>query len=140
MTVPSSVHRACIALLAASAVVVGGWAAFLPMSFYADFPSPGRRWVSTLGPYNEHLIRDVGSMYLALFVLSAWAWWRPEPRALRMTGAAWLVFNGLHLAWHAGHLAAFPLIDRIGNAVSLAAVLAASVLLVLPARAVSRPR
>ncbi|HTJ38510.1 MAG TPA: DUF4345 family protein [Dactylosporangium sp.] len=132
MTVTLAVKRAAAALLAASAVVVGVWAAFLPFSFYSDFPLPGRRWVSTLGPYNEHLIRDVGALYLALCVLAAWSALRPTPQALRMTGAAWLVFNALHFLWHVDHLAVFPAADRIGNAVSLGAVLVLSVLLVLP--------
>ena len=41
------------------ALVVGVWALVLPRSFYDDFPAAGRHWVSALGPYNEHLVRDV---------------------------------------------------------------------------------
>nr|AGS49532.1 hypothetical protein [uncultured bacterium esnapd8] len=52
---------------------MGVWAAVLPVSFYNDFRLPGRRWVSALGPYSEHLIRDVGGLYLALLVLSIYA-------------------------------------------------------------------
>ena len=46
---------------------------FLPESFYADFPFSGRDWVSTLGPYDEHLVRDVGELNLAFSVLLAFA-------------------------------------------------------------------
>ncbi|WP_041840938.1 DUF4345 family protein [Actinoplanes friuliensis] len=126
--------RLVVALLAVSAAVVGIWAAAFPESFYSDFPSPGRNWVSTLGPYNEHLIRDVGGLYLALLVLSVWTWRRPTVAAVRVTGGAWLVFNAEHFLWHALHLQAFPVIDRVGNMVALGGVLVLSVLLLLPDR------
>jgi hypothetical protein len=126
--------RIIVLLLAASAAVVGIWAAAFPVSFYNDFPSPGRHWVSTLGPYNEHLVRDVGGLNLALLVLSTYAWRRPTVAALRMTGAAWTVFNAEHFLWHMLHLEMFPLVDKVGNAVSLGGLLVLSILLLLPDR------
>lgn len=47
----------------------GIWAAFLPESFYGDIPAIRPAWVAVDGPYNEHLIRDVGAMFLALAVV-----------------------------------------------------------------------
>ena len=47
-----------------------------PQSFYDDFPGLGRAWVSVDGPYNEHLVRDVGALNLALLVLFVVAWVR----------------------------------------------------------------
>ena len=47
---------------------VGFQALFTPRSFYDDFPI-GRGWVAMDGPYNQHLVRDVGSLNLALVVL-----------------------------------------------------------------------
>jgi hypothetical protein len=126
--------RWVIALLAITAAVVGVWAAAFPVSFYTDFPSPGRHWVSALGPYNEHLVRDVGGLYLALLVLSVWVWRRPTRDGLRMAGGAWLIFNSVHFLWHMLHLGVFPTIDRIGNAVTLGGVLILSLLLLLPDR------
>jgi hypothetical protein len=131
--------RVVVLLLAISAAVVGVWAAAFPMSFYTDFPSPGRYWVSTLGPYNEHLIRDVGGLYLALLVLSLYAWRRPTVQAVRMTGAAWLIFNAEHFLWHMLHLEMFPTFDKIGNAISLGGVLVLSMLLLLPDRSADAP-
>ena len=121
--------RVVVLLLAVSAAVVGVWAAAFPASFYTGFPLPGRHWVSTLGPYNEHLTRDVGALYLALLVLSLYAWRRPSETTLRMAGSAWLIFNAIHFLWHMLHLGMFPAIDRVGNAVSLGAVLLLSGLL-----------
>ena len=57
--------RGGLLVLAVSALTVGLWALLVPRSFYDDFPLPGRAWVSTLGPYNEHLVRDVGALNLA---------------------------------------------------------------------------
>src|SRR5215210_5301308 len=54
--------RGALAFLSLGELAVGIWALFLPRSFYEDFPSSGREWVSTLGPYDEHLVRDVGSL------------------------------------------------------------------------------
>ena len=127
MSLPAK--RAVVLTLAVSAAYVGVWAAAFPASFYTDFPFPGRHWVATLGPYNEHLTRDVGALYLALFVLSLYAWRRPSETTLRMAGSAWLVFNAWHFLWHALHLGMFPMIDKIGNVVSLGAVLVLSGLL-----------
>ena len=132
--------RLIVAALAVSAAVVGVWAAAFPLSFYTDFPSPGRAWVSSLGPYNEHLVRDVGGLYLALLVLSVWTWRRPTVAAVRATGAAWLVFNAEHFLWHALHLHVFGTADRIGNMVSLGGVLVLSILLLLPDRPGAVPR
>lgn len=126
--------RIVVAVLALTAATVGVWAAGFPRSFYADFPLPGRGWVSGLGPYNEHRVRDVGGLYLALLVLSTWTWRRPAPSALRMTGGAWLVFNAEHLLWHALHLHGFPVADQVGIMVSLGGLLVLSVLLLLPDR------
>src|SRR3712207_7201681 len=61
--------RGGLLFVAATPLAGGLWALLLPRVFYEDFPLPGREWVSTLGPYNEHLIRDYGALNLALAVL-----------------------------------------------------------------------
>ena len=61
--------RGGLLFLAVTPLVGGLWALFAPRAFYEDFPLPGRNWVSTLGSYNEHLIRDYGALNLALAVL-----------------------------------------------------------------------
>ena len=74
------------AVLALSAAYVGAWAAAFRQSFYQSFPLAGRGWASMLGPYNEHLTRDVGGLYLALFVTTAWSVLRPSPKLFRVAG------------------------------------------------------
>jgi hypothetical protein len=137
MTIKSK--QRIVAVLAVAAAVTGVWAAAFPLSFYTDFPAPGRHWVSALGPYNEHLTRDVGGLFLALLVLSVLAWRRPTPTTLRMTGGAWLIFNAEHFLWHVLHLDVFPAADKIGNVVALGGLLILSVLLLLPDRDPAAP-
>ena len=61
--------RLMLWLLAIANLGVGLQAAFTPRSFYDDFPF-GRGWIAMDGPYNEHLVRDVGTLNLALVVLA----------------------------------------------------------------------
>ena len=127
-----ALKRAAAAVLALSALFVGGWAAIAPAAFYRDFPLPGHEWVSALGPYNEHLVRDVGGLYLALLVISAWAALRPADLLLRVTGLAWLVFGLEHLVFHAAHLGMFGAADRVGMMLALDGTVALGFLLLLP--------
>ena len=61
--------------------VIGLWQAVFPASFYADFPGMGHHWVSPDGPYNEHLLRDVGLGNLAVGTVALVA---------LLTGGVWL--------------------------------------------------
>jgi hypothetical protein len=107
--------RAGLLLLASPPLVVGLWALLVPRSFYGDFPFPGREWVSALGPYNEHLVRDVGALNLALGVLLATAVILLERRLVRASLVAWLVYAVPHLAFHITMLDAFPPFDNLAN-------------------------
>lgn len=104
-------------LLAISFVVVGAWALFLPASFHADFPLD-RAWVALDGPYNEHLVRDVGGLQLALAVVTGTAvrW----SRYTAVAAVAVLLFAIPHLAYHAWHLEPFGPTDAIAQLVALA--------------------
>ena len=122
------------AILAVSAGFVGFWAAIAPQSFYRSFPLPGRHWVSGAGPYDEHLVRDVGGLYLALLVVTLWALVRRQSDQLRVVGLAWFVFSLPHLLFHLDHLDGLTTFDKVGEAGSLALTLILAVLLMLPTR------
>lgn len=131
---------AALAWLAVGGLLVGAWAVVAPGSFYADFPGLGRSWVAVDGPFNEHLVRDVGALQLALVVVTVAALWRGTAGAARIAGAAWLVFGGIHLAYHLGHLDVLGTGDQVAVAASLlASVVAAAVALVAPGRHVGVP-
>ena len=61
--------RIALGYLALVSLQVGVWAQFAPRSFYDHFPGFGMAWVRVDGPYNEHLIRDVGGLNLAIAAL-----------------------------------------------------------------------
>lgn len=121
-------------VLAVAAAYQGVWAAAFPLSFYNDFPGPGLHWVAALGPYNEHLARDVGALNLSLMVLSVWALRRPTREAMAVTGGAWLIYNAIHFLWHVLHLDVFATVDKISVAGILGGLLILSILLVLPVK------
>ena len=136
--------RIVLALLAISALVVGLWAQFAPKSFYDSFPGGGRHWVSVDGPYNEHLVRDVGGLNLALAVVTIAALMWLGPRLISAAAVAWLVYSVPHFLYHLNHLAPYDSVDKVGNMVSLALTVLFPVVLLLlsPPRkaAVSRDR
>jgi hypothetical protein len=104
-------------LIALFMLPVGIQAALFPRSFFEDFPL-GRGWVAnTGGSYNEHLVRDVGTLFLALVVATAWtAMTRAGDRAL---AAAWILQGVAHLSFHAAHLDHLSGGDQAGLLASL---------------------
>lgn len=112
--------RICLGAIGLLMVPVGLQAAVAPRSFFDDFPL-GRGWIAAEGgAYDEHLVRDVGVLFLALIVVTLWAAWRDQfvvPVAI-----AWLVQGVGHLVYHAGHLDGLDGADRVGLVVSLVAV------------------
>lgn len=95
-------------------------AAFAPRSFFDDFPF-GRGWVAAEGgAYDEHLVRDVGVLFIALIIVTIWAAWRRE--AATAVAIAWIVQGVLHLWDHIGHLDNLGSADQIGLVGSLATI------------------
>ncbi len=123
--------RVALAALALTGVGVGTWALLAPASFHLDFPGFGRHWVAPDGPYNEHLVRDVGALYLALGVVAVAAVVRGDRWTAGVAAAGWLTFSVPHLAYHATHLEPFSTSDDVLQLVSLGltVVLAVAVLL-----------
>jgi len=115
--------RVALVFLFLAALTIGLTAAAVPRTFYDDFPFV-TRWVELLPPYNEHLVTDVGGLYLGFTVLFAWAAWTLERTLVRALCVAWLLTAGLHLAIHAGHLDGFGGIDAAAEIASLALLLA----------------
>ena len=127
----TSVARGIAWALAASAAYVGIWAITWPYSFFTTFPGFGQSWVAPLGPYNEHLVRDVGGLYVALLVFSGWAAVKGDAGALRTLGMAWLVFGLPHLAFHAAHRHGFSTLEWAASMTPLTFAAAGAALLVL---------
>lgn len=129
-----TIARAALAITALSAAGVGFVAAFAPRTFYDDFPYVGH-WVDRLPPYNEHLVTDVGALYLGFALLLAWAAATLQRQLVQAACATWILFSVLHLVFHARRLDGFGTGDAIAELVSLAIVVA----LPLVALAAARP-
>jgi hypothetical protein len=119
-------RRVVLLLLALGFLGVGVWAAAMPTSFFTDFPAD-RGWVGADGPYNEHLVRDVGMLHLALAVLTLAAWRFPEPRWIRVVALATLVFAAPHWLYHAVNLEPLAAADASAQTALLTLQVAAAV-------------
>jgi hypothetical protein len=93
-------------------------------------------WVAPDGPYNEHLVRDVGELNLALAVVTLVALVALTPMLVRAVLAGWIVYSVPHLVYHLRHLDPFATDDQVSIIASLALVpVLAVVLLVVEMRA-----
>jgi hypothetical protein len=110
-----------IGLLFLAATTLNGslWALPFPRSFYEDFPLPGRDWVSTLGPYDEHLVRDYGALNLALGILLVATAIFLERRLTRVALVAWLGYAVPHFVFHTTLTEHFSPFDNVGQLGSL---------------------
>lgn len=123
--------RAVLAVYGAALLVTGVWAAGAPRSFYDDFPGLGRVWVAVDGPYNEHLVRDVGTLNLALAALLVVAAVRATPALVAVAAGANLVNAVPHMAYHALNLDLHETADQVANMTVLALSVLAPVGLLL---------
>jgi hypothetical protein len=109
-----------LALLAGTAMLVGGVGAVLPRGFCTSFPSVGGQWVAVDGPYNEHLVRDVGGLNLALAVVTIVAVVHRTAVLVPAAALAWLVYFVPHPVHHSAHVHLYDGTDLVLMIVSLA--------------------
>ena len=138
---PERIAKVLLAVLAVNSATIGLWAAFAPRSFYDNFPGGSHTWVALDGPYNEHLVRDVGELNLALTVVTLFALFAMSRQLILATATAWLVYGVLHLVYHVRHLDPFSGSDKASIPLGLTlAVVSALLLLRRPAHARSQSR
>jgi hypothetical protein len=119
--------RAGLVGLAVPVLIVGGWALIAPHNWYDNFPVGTGHWISGLGPYQEHLVRDFGSLYLALGLLLVFAAIVLDRLLVGAVLAASLVFQVPHFIFHAANTEPFS----TGNNVVNLGLLAVGLLLTL---------
>jgi AhpD family alkylhydroperoxidase len=112
--------RTVVGALGLVQLVDGLYALLAPHSFYSDFPL-GRGWVAALPAYNEHLVRDVGGLFLATALVLLAAAWFCERRLVIVACASYLLFSLPHAIYHYFNLGPYDTGDAIANAVTLAA-------------------
>lgn len=108
---------------------------FLPRIFYERFPGFGMAWVAPDGPYNEHLMRDLGGVSLALIFLVFLAIARPTAYLVRGVTIAVLISQVPHFVYHAVHLGLLPnTLERVLQTASLLVVSLVPVLVLIASR------
>ena len=121
--------RIGLVYLAIGAASVGLWALPAPRSWFDSFPGGlFDPWVRALPPYNEHLAREVGALYLGFAVLFAWAALRPSRALIVPLAVAWIVAQVPHLVFHLkerGGLDTFDYVSQSGALVGFVVVAAA---------------
>jgi hypothetical protein len=107
--------RVGLALVAAAQAQVGIWGLIAPRSFFNDFPGAGRHWVSALGTYNEHLVRDYAAAELgfAVLLIAAAIWF--ERRLVLAAGAAFLAGTIPHFVYHLTTTGSFMTSDNLAS-------------------------
>jgi hypothetical protein len=128
--------RVALAVLAAAQAEIGIWGLIAPHSFYTRFPGVGHHWVSAIGPYDEHLVRDYAALELgfAVLLICAVIWF--ERRLVLATGAAFLAGTLPHFAYH---LTTTDRLSTADNAASLGSFVIELALAVLAMASVARP-
>ena len=124
--------RVLLAWFAFYSLSVGVWQYVAPRTFYDDFPGFGRHWVDVDGPFNEHLLRDVGQGNLAFGVVALVALLTGGVWLARATGLAAVVANLPHHAYHQVNVDVLPTVsDQVLQTITLSLVSVTAVLLAL---------
>ena len=128
------VVRGGIAVLAVLNLWWGAWARFAPRHFFDVFPGLGHHWAAAYPPYNEHLVTDLGSTFLTLAFLLTVAAVLNDRRVRWLVLAAVVIFNALHLGFHALDRGTMGPLDYGASVAALATgVLGPAVLLLIDA-------
>ncbi len=116
------IARAALLVLTGYCLFIGLTAVAIPHVFYDDFPFLAH-WVERLPPYNEHLVTDVGGLYVGFAVVLGLAAWRPRRDLVVAACAGFLTMAVPHLAFHATHLSGFGTGGAIAELGALASLL-----------------
>jgi hypothetical protein len=117
-----TVARVALLALCAYCLFIGFTALVVPHTFYDDFPFLAH-WVERLPPYNEHLVSDVGGLYVGFAVITGIAAWRPERLLVIASCAGFLTVSVPHLLFHVTHLDGFGAVDGAFEIAALASLL-----------------
>ncbi len=107
------VVRGGLLLLAGEALLIGVHALFFPWYFYNHFLF-GRGWVKMLPPYNEHITRDLGALYLGFAVILGYAVWKLSKDLVNGAILGFVAATIPHMIFHIIHADDAPLlIDKV---------------------------
>jgi hypothetical protein len=107
--------RVALLVAAVAQAEIGIWGLIAPHSLFTTYPGLGHHWVSALGPYNEHLLRDYAAAELGFAVLLAAAAISFERRLVLVAAVAFLAATLPHLAYHLTTTDSFSSGDNVGS-------------------------
>ena len=111
--------------------LIGIWALVAPRSFYDDFPAGTDGWVNVLGPFDEHLVTDVGALFIGLGVLLAIAAFTLHRTTVVAAATTWLIYSVPHTVWHSFNLDPYGTADAVLNTVALVGQVAGGILVLV---------
>jgi hypothetical protein len=114
--------RAALLVLCGYCLFIGFTALAIPHVFYDDFPFLAH-WVERLPPYNEHLVTDVGGLYVGFAVVIGLAAWRLERNLLVAACAGFLTVSVPHLLFHVTHMSGLGRIEGAAEIAGLTSLL-----------------
>jgi 4-carboxymuconolactone decarboxylase len=118
--------------------LIGLWALSAPRSFHEGFPVGTDGWVDVLGPFDEHLVTDVGALFVGLGFLLCFAALSLRRGTATAAATTWLIFAVPHFAWHLFNLEPYDTADAIGNVATLTWTVAGGLLVLLLLRRPAR--
>ena len=130
--------RIALGYLALVSIVLGVWAQFAPRSFYDDFPGLGRHWVRGDGPFNEHLVRDVGGLNIGLAIILVVAMITLSRPMIVVACAASLAYAIPHVVYHIFNTDGLATGDAVVSIGGLALFAALPIMLIVITRVPSR--
>lgn len=139
MAARRNLTKPALTVAAVGALSVGLPALLAPKAFYEDFPWLAS-WVDRLPPYNEHLVTDVGGLYLAFGLLLGWAARRPSRELVVPVSLAFAVSALAHLAYHLTALDGFSAADAAAQTASLLVLAVAPLVAAAEVRRRPEPR
>lgn len=110
--------RGLLLVLGIPQALIGLWALFAPRSFYDDFPAGTDGWVNQLGPFDEHLVTDVGALFVAIGVFAILAAISLRRRFVIGATIGWLLYALPHFVWHLFNLEPLSTGDAIANSIA----------------------
>lgn len=134
MNLNTKAQRIMLGYLGMTSLLIGAWAQFAPRSFYDKFPGLGRVWVAIDGPYNEHLIRDVGGLNLALCAVLVFALVTMGRTMIQAAAIGSLLYGVPHVVYHIANHSGLDTGDAVASIGGLAVFAVLPLLLLLSAR------
>jgi len=119
--------RIGLVLLGLPQLVLGVWALISPTGFYDTFPGGGQHWLPAYGPYDSHLVTDVGATFLAIGVLMLLAAYVLERRMIQVALVAYLAYAIPHFIFHLGNDGVLSSGAQVANGFGLGLGVAAAI-------------